>query len=654
MTEPLILHNDPCKYDARQFAQEHSATRPAHVAVFNDDLNALRALHAAHGVAALSTHLESIIQFTPLALAVVLHRRAVVALLLALGVPVGDSFAMAYKSGDAVVFGNASALQLAAWRGDVALMDTLFATAPPDSNNPLANNVPQPKYAYFASSVAIVGHSLCYYAAHNADPAVLSMLIDRGFDFRSAGVTGANPMHAAAVNPNPALIDLLLAAGGDVTQCDLKAVSPLHAAARHNSNEKVVATLLAAGASVTDRTFYKQTPVHCAAMNPNVAVMAELLKHCSADDVNVLDSQNMTPCNLARSRDVLAALLAHGGEFGALDTALLMAVENGNELATQRLLLKLTVDVNKRGRDGLTLLHRAARVNSGEIVQMLLDAGLNKDERCELHERTALHYAAGSHRDAGALRVLVAAGADLYAADKESLTALHCACASDNMAALEVFANVGIDVVEAAKSDVSLVCSAARASEAKVLRHLMRHGVDFRARNRIGQTPCIGASVRSLDRMFAAGANLDFAHNAGTSLNGYSIFERPFLTLLAAGADVGSFLTAQVASISAITTALLCACGRVEESAVKHIVGPDMIVKAVEKIAQRQFEMMRFRAFEVLVGLQPLGLSALVTCEILAFTFAPRESLIAFHRLWAMATLAKHFQVASKVSSSEE
>jgi ankyrin repeat protein len=440
---------------------------------------------------------------------------------------------------------------------------------------------------------------------------------------------------------------MLLAAGSDVSACDSIGLSPLHAAVRCNNNEKVVAALLAAGASVTARAENEQTPVHYAAVNPNGAIiMAELLKHCTVNDVNLVDSKNMTACDLARSRDVLAALLAHGGEFGAVQSALEMAVDNGNALAVQHLLLKPGIDLSVRTRhtwtyheEGKTLLHRAAFANSAEIVQMLLDAGLNKEERCN-YLRTALHYAAIS-KGGDALRVLVAAGANLYAADQNSQTVLHFACAHDNMAAIEVFATAGIDLVEAAKADVDLVCCAARAVDANVLRHLMRHGVDVRSRDRSGQSPCNGASVRSLECLFAAGIDLSLAPDvAGTSM---FIDQRPVLTLLATGADVGAYLSSSAHSAFPDTLALFCACNIVDEKAVTHKLFGNSVTKAIKKIAQRQFELMRLRGFEIVVGLQPLGLSALVTCEILAFSFAPRESLIPFHRLWAIATLAKHF-----------
>jgi ankyrin repeat protein len=623
----IVKDCDPSYFDAQAFTREHSATHPAHVAVMNNDLDALRALHEAHGVGILMTRLRQGNELTPLAFAILLLRHAAVTLLLSFGVLVDEYMSTCFHSGSSSIFGGATALQLAAMRGDVAILEALLAPTP---------------------EAIAHAQSLCLWAVYRSDPDVLAMLIDRGFDVRQHSHAHVPPILAAAANPNEAFVNMLLAAGGDVSVFDANCVSPLHAAVRCNRNEKVVAALLAAGASVTALAIGEQTPIHYAALNPNAAIMTELLKHCTANDINLVDMKNVTACDLACSRDVLAVLLAHGGEFGAVQSALEMAVDNGNALAVRDLLLKpgidLSVRVSSRDRhlgEGRTLLHRAAFANSAEIVQMLLDRGLNMEERCT-YLRTALHCAASSN-GCDALRVLVAAGANLYAADYYSQTALHCACSHANMAAIEVFAAAGIDLVEAAKADVSLVHRAARATDASVLRHLMRHGVDVRSRDRYGQSLYVEASPRCLELLFAAGIDLSLAPDvAGAAAVSY-VEQRPILTLLAAGADVDAYLLARASNLLLDGVELLCACGILDDSAVEHREAKESIMQAIKKIAQRQFELMRLRGFEIVVGLQPLGLSALVMCEILAFSFAPRESLIPFHRLWAIATLAKHF-----------
>jgi hypothetical protein len=112
---------DPLYYDVQEFTDDHSITHPAHVAVLKNDLDALRALHAAHGVGAVTKRLEQREEFTPLAFAILLLRHDAVTLLLSFGVPVDDTFTASFASGNTIYFGDATALQLAAMRGDVHL-----------------------------------------------------------------------------------------------------------------------------------------------------------------------------------------------------------------------------------------------------------------------------------------------------------------------------------------------------------------------------------------------------------------------------------------------------------------------------------------------------------------------------------------------------
>jgi hypothetical protein len=65
---------------------------------------------------------------------------------------------------------------------------------------------------------------------------------------------------------------------------------------------------------------------------------------------------------------------------------------------------------------------------------------------------------------------------------------------------------------------------------------------------------------------------------------------------------------------------------------------------ACNRIAEKQFELFRLRSFQVCVALQNLRLSALVSCSILEHLFAPLESMVAFHRVWAIVTKIKHFR----------
>jgi hypothetical protein len=61
-----------------------------------------------------------------------------------------------------------------------------------------------------------------------------------------------------------------------------------------------------------------------------------------------------------------------------------------------------------------------------------------------------------------------------------------------------------------------------------------------------------------------------------------------------------------------------------------------------------RLDIVRKRAFQVCVGLQPLGLDALQMCEVrvLAQSCGPAGPLVPFHQWWKFATTVKHFRSA--------
>jgi hypothetical protein len=76
----------------------------------------------------------------------------------------------------------------------------------------------------------------------------------------------------------------------------------------------------------------------------------------------------------------------------------------------------------------------------------------------------------------------------------------------------------------------------------------------------------------------------------------------------------------------------------------RNIVPHRHVAWACSRVAQQQFELLKMRALQVCGGLQARQLPALVACEILPHAFAPLESLVAFHRVWAIVTTIKHFR----------
>lgn len=121
---------------------------------------------------------------------------------------------------------------------------------------------------------------------------------------------------------------------------------------------------------------------------------------------------------------------------------LFAAVSSGDADAVRPLLDKAeNINVKENTVKAYTLLHRAVMTKSVEIVQMLLDRGIHKDETDGMR-RTALNYAAedGSER---IVELLVSKGADPNKCDSSKRTPLHCAAEKGLISMVKVLTGKG-------------------------------------------------------------------------------------------------------------------------------------------------------------------------------------------------------------------
>jgi ankyrin repeat protein len=98
---------------------------------------------------------------------------------------------------------------------------------------------------------------------------------------------------------------------------------------------------------------------------------------------------------------------------------------------------------------GDTILHLAAAGYRAEIVKLLLAAGADADRPGPHRWGRPLHYAADGFsnptRQVKTLKTLIAAGADVNAADKNGATPLHRAVRTRSRAAVECLLDAGAD-----------------------------------------------------------------------------------------------------------------------------------------------------------------------------------------------------------------
>lgn len=266
------------------------------------------------------------------------------------------------------------------------------------------------EYGYQSTAVILLDHGANVGARtknklltplHMAEtPSLVTTLIDRGALIDAQAIHGETPLLRLCHHGHLSAALALIALGAGVQTSNRLGDFPLHVASRAG-HAGLVACLLERGASADALTRNLRTPLHYACQKGRLSVALALLERGA--NINAKDDSGTTPCQMAcehRHVDVVIALLDRGA------------------------------DVNAKSNAGSTLLHAATSLGSEETVAALIQRGANLNVRMGPEEQTPLQVAIEC-RFEGTAMALVAAGADLRAADHLGRTALHYCCKHD-------------------------------------------------------------------------------------------------------------------------------------------------------------------------------------------------------------------------------
>ena len=306
-------------------------------------------------------------------------------------------------------------------------------------------------------------------------------------------------VYQAVYNKSEEMVKTLLDAGCATNPADSMGETPLHSASR-SGNVEIVKMLLQAGANLNVLTEYGGIPLNDAAFCGNEEVVKLLLE--AGSDVNSVCCHGITPLFSAAKEGktkVVQILLDAGADVNAITwngtTSLFAAVERG-DVKTVSVLLAYKGDVNLGNEKGkILLLENARKVmyekkSRVEIARMLIAAGVDVNAT-DKNGWSVLHEIVWRWRyNEIIIPMLIKAGADVNAISLEGDTALHSCNGAMRVEVLRMFLAAGFNEINTANNDgQTLLHQAVSNGSEDTIRLLIESGADIYAKNKRGVTP---------------------------------------------------------------------------------------------------------------------------------------------------------------------
>jgi ankyrin repeat protein len=281
-------------------------------------------------------------------------------------------------------------------------------------------------------------------AVRAGDKTRVKTLLEKGTAATASSADGTTALMHATLLGDVELIRLLLDGGADVNAANKAGATALMWAAGDLDKVKL---LLDRGANVNARAHSGHTPLLMAASCADSAAVVRLLLEKGADAK--FASRGYTALMAgAGNREVARLLLQSGADTKAANAAGWTALHSAAfraEPETVADLLARSVGVNvKETLHGRTPLLWAAAWGSPSVVRLLLKHGADVNYRESFNGASALIWASASDKaDKETVALLLAAGADVSAKDKNGDTALTWARRHGDPVVLELLKNKG-------------------------------------------------------------------------------------------------------------------------------------------------------------------------------------------------------------------
>ena len=383
------------------------------------------------------------------------------------------------------------------------------------------------------------GDSPLHHAARLNLPAAIAFLGEKGADFGAKNGDGATPLASAVKADASAAVKALIEKKADLDARDVMGDTPLHDAVLWSARNSLP-LLVAAGAKPNARNSGGETPLHQAVRKSDLESIHYLAGHGAS--LELRDNRGATPLFLAAKAggtDIASFLIASGADVEARDQTgrvpLAVAVDSG-DASTVKLLVGSGASIVALDASGSSPLSIASKRNLSLLELLLVPSAVNKADsegKAPLRllvdlgaapEAVDLALAKGARLDArdrysstallaslkaGKLDMaskLAAAGADLFAADKDGDTPVSVAVAQSTAQGADALkAILGTDRINAVDpAGDSVLHYAARAGKLEAAQWLLKAGADKTARNLLGETAADLATKRGYSDVAAS------------------------------------------------------------------------------------------------------------------------------------------------------